>query len=262
MAGREKAKKKALHRGLDDIINRDASLTSRLLGRVQPTAREPLPMPVGDAPPDAETDSTSPAFTGSVEAIAGKARTAETSSASAGGPNPPTIPGSPESLDDRTKAAPQRSRKEALRPVPDSSRRLQLADQQAGTDGQRQSIISSTEDTTIISLEEFVARWGVLLRSGTRTGKLRICEVLYENTYAAGTETFFTSYEKLAKLTGIEKKQCSINIKQLESLGFVERLNIFNTATKQGTEFKLHLSPLSPGARRTPRYHCYDEDLI
>jgi hypothetical protein len=42
MTGREKPKRKALHRGLDDIVNRDASLTSKLLGRVKPPAREPL----------------------------------------------------------------------------------------------------------------------------------------------------------------------------------------------------------------------------
>src|SRR5215211_7324466 len=45
MAGREKPKRKALHRGLDDVFNRDASLTSRLLGRVNPAAREPLDQP-------------------------------------------------------------------------------------------------------------------------------------------------------------------------------------------------------------------------
>jgi hypothetical protein len=125
------------------------------------------------------------------------------------------------------------------------------------TDGQRPSTRASTEGAAIISLGEFLARWGMILRSGSRIGKLRICEVLYENTYAAGVDTFFT-----AKLTGIEKKQCSVNIKQLESLGFVERLNIYNTATKQGTEFKLHLNPIPPGERRTPRYHCYDKDLL
>jgi hypothetical protein len=109
--------------------------------------------------------------------------------------------------------------------------------------------------------EEFVSRWGFILRSGGRVGKLRICEVLYENTYGVGRETFFTSYEKLAGLAGLEKKQCAINIKQLESLGFIERLKIYNTATKQGTEFKLHLEQLPPNARKAPRHHYYDEDL-
>ena len=101
-----------------------------------------------------------------------------------------------------------------------------------------------------------------MLKSEGRTGKLRICEALYQNTYAKGEETFFTSYEKLARLTSLEKKQCAINVKQLEALGFVERLNIFNTATKQGTQFRLHLDPLPPGARKkSPRRYYYDEDL-
>ena len=56
MTGREKPKRKALHRGLDDIVNRDASLTSKLLGRVKPPAREPLEVqPTEDAPDEQDT---------------------------------------------------------------------------------------------------------------------------------------------------------------------------------------------------------------
>ena len=54
MTGREKPKRKALHRGLDDIVNRDASLTSKLLGRGKPPAREPLEeQPTGKESPAA-----------------------------------------------------------------------------------------------------------------------------------------------------------------------------------------------------------------
>jgi hypothetical protein len=126
---------------------------------------------------------------------------------------------------------------------------------------QREPPAPSAQRAGPTSLEEFVDRWGIMLRSGGRLGKLRICEVLYEQTHAVGVDTFFTSYTKLARLANLEKKQCSTNIRQLETLGFVERINVYNTATKQGTEFKLHLNPLPPSARRTPRYYCYDEDI-
>ena len=264
MAGRERTKRKALHRGLDDIINRDASLTSRLLGRVQPASREPLPMPGDDASQDAWKDSTRLPAAAGEEGSSGKARTISPSSnsSSSKGTNSLGLPGSPTKPDDQTNVAARRNAKEPLRVVADSISELHQANSKIQTDRQRQSPLTTTEGAAVISLGEFLARWGMILRSGSRIGKLRICEVIYENTYAIGGETFFTSYEKLAKLAGIEKKQCSVNIKQLESLGFVERLNIFNTATKQGTEFKLHLNPLPPNERRAPRYHCYDEDLL
>lgn len=233
MAGGEKAKRKALHRGLDDIINRDASLTSRLLGRVQPGTREPLPLATEGAAANTETPS---ATTASVGPSSGAGK--------------------------EEKATPRRGREEALRAVPDAEPRPQRAVQSiTKTDARSQSRAAPADSLTIISLEEFVARWGTLLSFGRRAGKLRICEVLYANTYAVGTQSFFTSYEKLGRLSGMEKKQCSKNIKQLESLGFVERINIFNTATKQGTEFKLHLNPLPPGERRSPNYYCYDEEI-
>ena len=56
MTGREKPKRKALHRGLDDIVNRDASLTSKLLGRVKPPSREPLE----EQPADEESPAAGP----------------------------------------------------------------------------------------------------------------------------------------------------------------------------------------------------------
>jgi hypothetical protein len=231
MTGREKPKRKALHRGLDDIINRDVSLTSKLLGRVKSPVREPLEVsPADDPSPGASPQAD----------VTTSMRTAEGRGAINPSPRAKGELASVHRLDatrSQSVAAPRYTpEREAVTPQP-------------------------TESKAVTTFEEFVERWGFILRSGARAGKLRICEILYRNTYAVGAQTFFTSYEKLAKLTQLEKKQCAINVRQLESLGFVERLNIFNTATKQGTEFKLHLEQIPPTARKLPRHHHYDEEL-
>jgi hypothetical protein len=261
MTGREKPKRKALHRGLDDIFNRDASLTSRLLGRVNPATREPLDQPsqtdVGEAGvpesvPTQPEESAGPRRFGSQSPTPAKTKTEgavplrRRSEAARPEGLPPSrkVDGAAEVEEGRPKGPQQHAGAHSVAGSPQVERR-RVASGSAGA----------------MSFEDFVERWGFILRSGGRTGKLRICEVLYKNTYAEGEETFFTSYEKLAKLSGLEKKQCAINVKQLETLGFIERLNIFNTATKQGTEFKLHLNQLPPGARGKPRHHYYDEDL-
>lgn len=228
MTGREKPKRKALHRGLDDIVNRDASLTSKLLGRVKSPAREPLEVPAGD---DVEASGE--------EGESGR----------------PVGDRAPEATQLRQRAQAEPATVHRL-----ESPRAEAPAQPREASGERE-VVAPVTPPSAISFEEFVSRWGFVLRSGGRAGKLRICEVLYDNTYAVGRETFFTSYEKLARLAGLEKKQCAINVKQLESLGFIERLNIYNTATKQGTDFKLHLEQLPPNARRAPRHHYYDEDL-
>jgi hypothetical protein len=226
MTGREKPKRRALQRGLDDIVNRDASLTSKLLGRMKPPTREPL----------------------EVSEEAGEPRESEAT---------PGDGGSAQTAQDTTAPVKLRPRDQD-EPVP--VRRFDEARAESLTPTAAREA-TTTAPSALMTFEEFVARWGFILRSGGRTGKLRICQVLYENTYGAGQDTFFTSYEKLAKLTDLEKKQCAINIKQLEGLGFVERVNIYNTATRQGTEFKLHLEQLPPNARRSPPHHYYDEDL-
>lgn len=233
MTGREKPKRKALHRGLDDIVNRDASLTSKLLGRVKPPAREPLEVqPAGDESSTAGEHDAGAEIRAAAEAAPAIVKLR------------PRVQGEQADIRrlDESRAVP----KEPVAVAPGS-----------GVTGKPVAAARSTPMT----FDEFAARWEFILRSGGRAGKLRICQVLYDNTHAVGRDTFFTSYEKLAKLAGLEKKQCAINVKQLESLGFVERLNIYNTATKQGTEFRLHLEQLSPNARRAPRYFHYDEDL-
>ncbi|HEX8069063.1 MAG TPA: hypothetical protein VF546_03865 [Pyrinomonadaceae bacterium] len=230
MTGREKPKRKALHRGLDDIVNRDASLTSKLLGRVKPPAREPLEV----QPADEESPAAEPT---SQQGAAARP-------ASAGAPPPVKLRPRAQGELAEVRRLDEARTPTVVAPEPDAAAKG-----------------ATVPKPSPMTFDEFVARWGFVLRSGGRAGKLRICQVLYDNTYAAGRDTFFTSYEKLAKLTGLEKKQCAINVKQLESLGFLERLNIYNTATKQGTEFRLHLEQLPPQARRAPRHHYYDEDL-
>lgn len=253
MAGREKPKRKALHRGLDDIINRDASLTARLLGRVNRPLREPLEAPAEDKGSNKPTEESEKKAQPSISAKeSGK-----------GAPPPMKQSLTPVPEDGQRAAGKEKRDSDELRliePPKQSSQRVERGPLAPATQIPPSNVVLA-RTTAVPSFESFAERWGFVLKSGGRAGKLRICEVLYNNTYAVGHETFFTSYEKLAKLTNLEKKQCSINVRQLESLGFVERLNIYNTATKQGTEFKLHLEQLPPGERRTPRYYCYNEDL-
>jgi len=255
MAGREKPKRKALHRGLDDIINRDASLTSRLLGRVKQPSRDALEPSVPDerTKPEAEAGSSgSPdSSTAPAENIPSLSKETPTTSF-----EPPVAARSPSSAGERPSTADLKVAAPSRRSAPSRS-----SDAASKAVAQSATPRIVPAKSPVSSFEDFVGRWDFILRSGGRIGKLRICEVLYNNTYAIGQETFFTSYEKLAKLANLEKKQCSINVKQLETLGFVERLTIFNTATKQGTEFKLHLEQLPPGERKSPKYYCYDEDL-
>lgn len=235
MTGRGKSKRKALHRGLDDIVNRDASLTSKLLGRVKPPQREPLetqPAREESAAHSQEPDQAAP----------------PPAAAQQSAPTPVML-----------RPRPHGERAEVRR-LDEARAESKTRAQDTTSTGEGKSAPSDAPPAPL-TFEQFEARWGFVLRSGGRAGKLRICQILYENTYAAGRETFFTSYDKLARLAGLEKKQCAINIKQLEGLGFVERLNIYNTATRQGTEFKLHLEQLAPDARKSPRHHYYDEDL-
>lgn len=108
-----------------------------------------------------------------------------------------------------------------------------------------------------LSFTDFSKTWGALLRSG----QLSVCRVLFELTHGAGQTECFTSMPKLAEAAGIKERQCYNIVGQLEQLGFIDRPEIYNTPTKKGTVFRLHLTP-RPGSNDSDRrYHIGAEPL-
>ncbi len=74
---------------------------------------------------------------------------------------------------------------------------------------------------------------------------MKICEVLYQKTYAVGRTECVTSFSELGRLSGLKMRQCFNIIAQLEALRFVERSRSESTSNKkdQGSVIRLHLYP-------------------
>jgi hypothetical protein len=98
-----------------------------------------------------------------------------------------------------------------------------------------------TREGAISSFDEFAERW----KHGLRKGQLKICEVLYQKTYAVGRTECVTSFSELGRLSGLKMRQCFNIIAQLEALGFVERSRSESTSNKkdQGSVIRFHLYP-------------------
>jgi len=99
------------------------------------------------------------------------------------------------------------------------------------------------QDMAISSFEEFAERW----KHGLRKGQLKVCEVLYQKTYALGTAECITSFSELGRLSGLKMRQCFNIIAQLEALKFVERAKSGSTSNKkdQGSIIRFFLFPKS-----------------
>ena len=115
---------------------------------------------------------------------------------------------------------------------------------------------SAPDEIAEISFGNFSKRWSPILRSG----QMSVCRVLFDMTYGSGQSECFTSMPKLAVAAGLKERQCYNVVAQLESLGFIERPEIFNTPTKKGTIFRLFLSPQSPALASDRRYHIGGEE--
>lgn len=100
----------------------------------------------------------------------------------------------------------------------------------------------SRGNVTVSSFEEFAERW----KHGLRKGQLKICEVLYQKTYAVGQTECVTSFAELGRLSGLKMRQCFNIIAQLEALKFVERSRSAASSNKkdQGSVIRFHLYPV------------------
>lgn len=135
----------------------------------------------------------------------------------------------------------------ATAPARKSTRRvLQAAPAHAGASrdlkvGAQQKSVQQPIDQPITSFEDFTARW----RHGLRKGQFKVCEALYQKTYALGTTECSTSFAELARLSGLKMRQCFNIISQLEALGFIERNRSLATSNKkdQGSTIRFHLLP-------------------
>ncbi len=106
------------------------------------------------------------------------------------------------------------------------------------------------------SFGDFSRRWAPILRSG----QMSVCRALFELTYGVGQTECFTSMPKLAAAAGLKERQCYNVVSQLEQLGFIDRPEIYNTPTKKGTVFRLHLAPQFNPSGSGRRYHIGGED--
>lgn len=102
-------------------------------------------------------------------------------------------------------------------------------------------LAADTQDRSISSFAEFDERW----RHGLRKGQLKLCEVLYQKTYAVGQTECVTSFSELSRLSGLKMRQCFNIIAQLEALKFVERTKATGTSNKkdQGSIIRFFLFP-------------------
>jgi hypothetical protein len=124
---------------------------------------------------------------------------------------------------------------------------------------QREEIVPQEESVEEISFADsatFEAHFGQW-RPFLSESQLCVLEALYNMTHVKGAAECMTSMPKLAAAAGISERQTYNVVKELESNGFIERPETFNTATTKGTIFRLLLSRrTTPGPKR--RYHFGD----
>jgi hypothetical protein len=100
---------------------------------------------------------------------------------------------------------------------------------------------ASQPSTSNPSFQAFVDRW----KHGLRRGQLKMCEVLFNKTYAVGLTECETSFSVLMREAGLSRRQSFQIISELEKMGFVERLATPKHSTRKGTGslIRFHITP-------------------
>jgi alkylhydroperoxidase family enzyme len=105
-----------------------------------------------------------------------------------------------------------------------------------------------------VAFEGHFGQWRPFLTEG----QMCILEALYDMTHARGTDTCMSSMPKLAAASGVSERQTYNVVKELERHGFIERPETFNTPTKKGTIFRLHLTRRATLTVPDRHYHYED----
>jgi DNA-binding MarR family transcriptional regulator len=105
-----------------------------------------------------------------------------------------------------------------------------------------------------VAFEEHFGVWRPFLTEG----QMCVLEALYDMTHAVGTDNCMSSMPKLAAAAGVSERQTYNVVKELEKHGFIERPETFNTPTKKGTIFRLHLTRRAAHAVPDRQYHFED----
>jgi hypothetical protein len=104
------------------------------------------------------------------------------------------------------------------------------------------------------AFEEHFGVWRPFLTEG----QMCVLEALYDMTHAKGTDSCMSSMPKLSAASGVSERQTYNVVKELERHGFIERPETFNTPTKKGTIFRLHLVRRASAAVPDRHYHYED----
>lgn len=141
--------------------------------------------------------------------------------------------------------------------ISDESRR---ADTPRSTHTAAETLPISAEPISISATElysEFEVRWKFVFRKG----ELRVLKALYNMTHGAGIKEIFTSPAQIAVVADVDKRHCQRVIRKLESMGMVEKGETYNTKTKKGTMYRLHLSQKAVNSTTSRITHLYDEEM-
>lgn len=195
--------------------------------------------PPPDAPPAEVLTRAEPSPVGDIETTASPVQsisiepiTVEEATLTPDKESPPGVP------------VPFSTQPEKALPAPARARRAPKVPTARGTDGGATPAVQKIDsrDVSVSSFEEFAERW----RHGLRKGQLKVCEVLYQKTYAVGQTECVTSFSELGRLSGLQMRQCFNIIAQLEALRFVERARSSSTSNKkdQGSVIRFHLYPV------------------
>jgi hypothetical protein len=116
---------------------------------------------------------------------------------------------------------------------------------------------NETQPTADLTWEEFERTFKKRLSKS----QLRICQVLFEATYAQGVETCLMRTHDLMERSQVMGRTMYYALNELENAGFIVRGPIYNTPTKRGQMISFYPTPrikrLEVAATR--KFHYHDE---
>ena len=108
---------------------------------------------------------------------------------------------------------------------------------------QRQSTAKASIATPVATgtADYYAQKWKQIYR--LNKGEIKVMKVMFDLSHGAGSSECYIKVPEVAESAQLKKRRCQYVIRSLEELGFLDRLEEYDPASRLGTKYRVNLKP-------------------
>ena len=103
---------------------------------------------------------------------------------------------------------------------------------------------STATPVAIGTADYYAQKWKQIYR--LNKGEIKVMKVMFDLSHGTGSSECYIKVPEVAESAQLKKRRCQYVIRSLEELGFLDRLEEYDPASRLGTKYRVNLKPRTP----------------